>query len=139
MAGCHEPLAGAAGAGCRSARRSVLHCQFKPMMGDPLSAMIFATAMALAISGALGDGAAVRNLSYIDDTLLLGAAEDVADLHEVLAARLRHTGLELQPIKNNVWAPAPCCLSKHLRRISEALGQDCLKFEHLLENLVAKR
>ena len=73
--------------------------------GDPLSTLIFAAAMALAISGALGEGTAVRNVSYIDDALLIGAAEDVADAHDKLAARLRPTGLELQPTKTKVWAP----------------------------------
>ena len=61
--------------------------------------------MTLAITGALGDGTAVQNVSYIDDTLLLGTADEVAEAHDRLAARLRHTGLELQPTKTKVWAP----------------------------------
>ena len=73
--------------------------------GDPLSTLIFAAAMTLAITGALGDGTAVRNVSYIDDTLLMGAANEVADAHDRLAARLRPTGLELQPTETKVWAP----------------------------------
>ena len=73
--------------------------------GDPLSTLIFAAAMTLAITGALGDGTAVQNVSYIDDTLLLGEAAAVAEAHDRLAARLRPTGLELQPTKTEVWAP----------------------------------
>ena len=73
--------------------------------GDPLSTLIFAAAMTLAITGALGDGTAVHNVSHIDDTLLLGAADEVAEAHDRLAARLRPTGSELQPTKTKVWSP----------------------------------
>ena len=100
--------------------------------GDPLSTLIFAAAMTLAITGALGDGTAVQNVSYIDDTLLLEA-------HDRLAARLRPTGLELQPTKTKVWAPNMANLLAnprlaHLERqnpsggglliVGEALGAD---------------
>ena len=68
--------------------------------GDPLSTPIFAAAMIRCL-----DGTAVRNISYIDDTLLMGAANEVADAHDRLAARLRPTGLELQPTKTKVRAP----------------------------------
>ena len=57
--------------------------------------------MTLAITGALGDSTAVHNVSYIDDTLLLGDADEVAEAHDGLAARL----LDLQPTKTKVWAP----------------------------------
>ena len=84
-----------------------LHAYDGIPQGDPLSTLIFAAVMTLAITCALGDGTAVRNVSYIDDTLLMGAAEEVADAHDRLAARLRPTGLELQPTKTKVWAPSP--------------------------------
>ena len=71
--------------------------------GDPLSTLIFVAATTLAISGALGDGTAVPNVSYIDDMLFTGVAEDVADAHDMLAAQVRPTGLELQPVKTKVW------------------------------------
>ena len=126
--------------------------------GDPLSTLIFAAAMTLAITGALGDGTAVRNVSCIDDTLLMGSADEVADAHDRLAARLRPTDLELQPTKTKVWAPnqehlmadprpahihrlvlgAPPFVHEHLRKVANLISQDCVKVQHPPEHLVAQ-
>ena len=65
--------------------------------GDPLSTLIFAAAMTLAIKGALGDGTAVHNVSYIDDTLLLGHADEVAEAHDRLAAGCGLPGWNCNP------------------------------------------
>ena len=47
----------------------------------------------------------VRTLSYIDDTVLVGQADDVADMIQALPQALEHTGLSLQPQKTQLWAP----------------------------------
>ena len=75
--GGRKPGAYAAGGGGDPLGGEPLHTYDGIPQGDPLSALIFAAAMTLAITGALGDGTAVRNVSYIDDTLLMCAAEEM--------------------------------------------------------------
>ena len=41
----------------------------------------------------------VRTLAYIDDTVLVGPAVDIADMLQALPRALEHTGLNLQPQK----------------------------------------
>ena len=47
----------------------------------------------------------VTTLSYIDDTVLVGPADDVAQILQDLPRALDGTGLSLQPQKTQLWAP----------------------------------
>ena len=55
----------------------------------------------------------VRTLSYIDDTVLVGPADDIADMLQVLPRALEHTGLSLQPQKTQLWAPQSDQITQH--------------------------
>ena len=47
----------------------------------------------------------VRTLSYIDDSILVGPTDDIADMLQALPRALERTGLSLQPQKTQLWAP----------------------------------
>ena len=49
----------------------------------------------------------VRTLSYVDDTVLIGAADAVNNALLNVPSLLRATGLELQPTKTQIWVPCP--------------------------------
>ena len=74
--------------------------------GDPMSALIFSTVMTETVNTALRQTASeVQALSYVDDTVLIGPADDVNNALSQLPTLLRASGLELQPSKTQVWAP----------------------------------
>ena len=81
----------------------------------------------------------VTTLSYVDDTVLVGPADDVAQILQDLPRALDGTGLSLQPHKTQLWAPDGDQILQHpqLRQIQsymkesrgliilgEALGED---------------
>ena len=81
----------------------------------------------------------VKTLSYIDDTVLVGPADDIADILQTLPRAIKDTGLSLQPQKTQLWAPDGDQIAQnpHLKRIQtqmkdprgliilgEALGED---------------
>ena len=55
----------------------------------------------------------VTTLSYIDDTTLLGPADDVAQVLQDLPRAVEGTGLSLQPQKTQVWAPQEEQIQQH--------------------------
>ena len=81
----------------------------------------------------------VMTLSYIDDTTMLGPADEVAQVIQDLPRALDGTGLSLQPNKTQLWAPQEEQILNHphLKRLraqmkdprgliilGEALGED---------------
>ena len=78
-------------------------------------------------------------LSYIDDTVLVGPADDIAQILQDLPRALAGTGLSLQPQKTQLWAPDGDQINQHphlkhiqpqmknprrLIILGEALGED---------------
>ena len=108
--------------------------------GDPLSTLIFSLSMTEVMHKAVRQTTSeVTTLSYIDDTTLLGPADDVAQVLQDLLRAVEGTGLSLQPQKTQVWAPQEEQIQQHphLRRLrdqmkdprgliilGEALGED---------------
>ena len=60
----------------------------------------------------------VQVVSYVDDTILTGPAEEVAQVLQQLPHLLAPSGLELQPAKTQVWAPHSECIS-HIPSLRE--------------------
>ena len=108
--------------------------------GDPLSTLIFSLAMTEILHKAVRQTTSeVTTLSYIDDTTLLGPADEVAKTIQALPRALEGTGLSLQTQKTQVWAPQEDQILnhphlKHLRMqmkdprgliiLGEAMGED---------------
>ena len=55
----------------------------------------------------------VMTLSYIDDTVLFGPADDIAHILQDLPRALAGTGLSLQPRKTQLWAPDGDQIAQH--------------------------
>ena len=81
----------------------------------------------------------VKTLSYIDDTVLVGPADDIAEVIQKLPRAIGDTGLSLQPQKTQLWAPQSDQITQHpslklmqtqmkdprgLIILGEALGED---------------
>ena len=80
--------------------------------GDLLSTLLFSAVMSEAVSQAVRTiTSEVQAVSYVDDTILTGPAEEVTQVLQQLPKLLAPSGLELQPAKTQVWAPH----SKRLR------------------------
>ena len=47
----------------------------------------------------------MKTLSYIDDTVLVGPADDIAEILQTLPRAISDTGLSLQPQKTQLWTP----------------------------------
>ena len=108
--------------------------------GDPLSTLIFSLSMTEVLHKAVRRTTSeVKTLSYIDDTTLLGPADEVAQTIQDLPRALEGTGLSLQPNKTQLWAPQEEQIlnQPHLKRLrdqmkdprgliilGEALGED---------------
>ena len=74
--------------------------------GDPLSTLVFSLSMTEVLHKAVRKTTSeVTALSYIDDTVLVGPADDVAQILQDLPRALAGTGLSLQPQKTQLWAP----------------------------------
>ena len=74
--------------------------------GDPLSTLLFSLSMTEVLHKAVRQTTSeVATLSYIDDTTMLGPADDVAQVIQDLPRALDGTGLSLQPNKTQLWAP----------------------------------
>ena len=79
--------------------------------GDPLSTLLFSSVMSEVVSQAVRTiTSEVHVVSYVDDTILTGPAEDVTQVLQQLPKLLQPSGLELQPAKTQVWAPYSECL-----------------------------
>ena len=79
--------------------------------GDPLSTLLFSTVMSEIVSQAVrAITSEVHVVSYVDDTILTGPTEEVAQALQQLPRLLAPSGLELQPAKTQVWAPHSECL-----------------------------
>ena len=80
--------------------------------GDPLSTLLFSTVMSDVVLQAVKSiTSEVHVVSYVDDTILIGPAEEVALTLQRLPKLLVHSGLELQPAKTQVWAQHSECLT----------------------------
>ena len=78
--------------------------------GDPLSTLLFSTVMSEVVSQAVRTiTSEVQVVSYVDDTILTGPAEEVTQVLQQLPKLLVPSGLELQPAKTQVWAPHSEC------------------------------
>ena len=74
--------------------------------GDPLSTLVFATAMSLLMLDIIRSKAAsVSLVAYVDDTVLLGAATDVTQTITEIQTEAAMGGLKLQKTKKQVWSP----------------------------------
>ena len=79
--------------------------------GDPLSTLLFSTVMSEVVSQAVRDiTSEVHVVSYVDDTILTGPADEITKVLQQLPASLHPSGLELQPTKTQIWAPHSECL-----------------------------
>ena len=87
--------------------------------GDPLSTLLFSTVMSDVVLQAVKSiTSEVHVVSYVDDTILIGPAEEVALTLQRLPKLLMHSGLELQPAKTQVWAQHSECLT-HIPLLNE--------------------
>ena len=87
--------------------------------GDPLSTLLFSTVMSDVVLQAVKSiTSEVHVASYVDDTILIGPAEEVALTLQRLPKLLMHSGLELQPAKTQVWAQHSECLT-HIPLLKE--------------------
>ena len=76
------------------------------LQGDPLSTLVFSLAMTEVIHKAVrANTSEVKTLSYIDDTVLVGPADDIAEILQTLPRAISGTGLSLQHQKTQLWAP----------------------------------
>ena len=74
--------------------------------GDPLSTLVFSLAVTEVIHKVARETTSeVKTLSYIDDTVLVGPADDVAEILQTLPQAISDAGLSLQPQKTQLWAP----------------------------------
>ena len=74
--------------------------------GDPLSTLVFATAMSLLLKETLRNKVPdVSMVAYVDDTVLLGTAENVTQAITEIQAEAATGGLKLQKAKTRVWSP----------------------------------
>ena len=105
-----------------------------------MSTLAFSLAMTEVIHKAVRETTSeVKTLSYINDTVLVGPADDIAEILQTLPRAIRDTGLSLQPQKTQLWAPDGDQIAQnpHLKRIQtqmkdprgliilgEALGED---------------
>ena len=81
--------------------------------GDPLSTLLFSTVMSEVVSQAVcGITSEVHVVSYVDDTILTGPAEEITKILQQLPSLLQPSGLELQPAKTQIWAPHSECLRR---------------------------
>ena len=108
--------------------------------GDPLSTLVFSLSMTEVLHKAIKKTKfEVNTLSYIDDAVLVGPADDVAQILQDLPRALEGTGLSLQPQKTQLWAPDGDQILQHphlkhiqaqmkdprgLIILGEALGED---------------
>ena len=93
--------------------------------GDPMSTLLFATAMTTVVRQAItAVGADVLGVSYIDDTVLVGPPDDVSLVLQELPRLLASSGLQLQPAKTKVWSPTPGVVGSHphLQRLQAAMS-----------------
>ena len=75
----------------------------RPPPGDPLSTLLFSTLMSEVVSQAVrAITFEVRVVSYVDDTISTGPAEEIAKVLQQLPDLLSASGLELQPAKTQV-------------------------------------
>ena len=89
--------------------------------GDPLSTLLFSTVMSDVVSQAVRTiTSEVQVVSYVDDTILIGPAEEVdAGSYSDCPSYLAPSGLELQPSQDAgvgaaLRVPSPCPLSQRL-------------------------
>ena len=83
----------------------------KMPQGDPLSTLLFSTVMSDVVSQAVRTiTSEVQVVSYVDDTILTGPAEEMTQVLQQLPKLLEPSGLELQPAKTQVWAQHSECL-----------------------------
>ena len=93
--------------------------------GDPMSTLLFATAMTTVVRQAITTvGANVLGVSYIDDTVLVGSPEDVTSVLQEMPTLLASSGLQLQPDKTKIWSPTPGVVAAHpqLRKLQAAMS-----------------
>ena len=74
--------------------------------GDPLSTLVFATAVSLLMLDIIRSKAPnVSLVAYVDDTVLLRAASDVTQAITEIQTEAAMGGLKLQKAKTQVWSP----------------------------------
>ena len=74
--------------------------------GDPLSTLVFATAMSLLLQATLWSKAPdVSMLAYVDDTVLLGTVENVTQAMTEIQAETATGSLKLEKAKTQAWSP----------------------------------
>ena len=82
--------------------------------GDPFSTLVFSLAMTEVIHKAVRETTSeVKTLSYIDDTIIVGPADDIAEILQTLPRAIHDTGLSLQPQKTQLWAPNGDQITQH--------------------------
>ena len=80
----------------------------------PLSTLVFSLTMTEVIQKAVRETTSeVQTLSYIDDTLLVGPADDIAEVTQMLPRAIVDAGLSPQPQKTQLWAPQSDQITQH--------------------------
>ena len=93
--------------------------------GDPLSTLVFATAMTLLMLDIIRSKAPnVALVAYVDDTVLLGEAPDVTQAITEIQAEAATGGLKLQKAKTQVWSPTDASIENEplLRTLQGRMG-----------------
>ena len=93
--------------------------------GDPLSTLVFATAMSLLMMDIIRSKAPnVAMVAYVDDTVLLGAAPDVTQAVTEIQTEAATGGLKLQKAKTQVWSPTDTSIENEplLRTLQGRMG-----------------
>ena len=73
--------------------------------GDPLSTLLFSLTMTEVIHKAVRETTSEVKTLSLDDTVLVGLADDIAEVMRTLLRAIANTGLSLQPQKTQLWAP----------------------------------
>ena len=74
--------------------------------GGPLGTLVLALTMTVVIHKLVRETTSeVATLSCIDDAVLVGPADDIADVIQTLPRGIATAGLSLQPQKTQLWAP----------------------------------
>ena len=93
--------------------------------GDPLSTLVFATSMTLLMTNVIRSKAPNASLvAYVDDTALLGLAQDVTATITDIQAEASTGGLKLQKAKTQLWSPTQASIDNEplLRTLQGRMG-----------------
>ena len=106
-------------------RRTYLKLRMEYPKRDPLSTLVFATAMSLLTTDIVRSKApSVSMVAYVDDTVLSGPAGDVTQAITEIQTEATTGGLKLQKAKTQVWSPTQTSIDDEplLRTLQGSMG-----------------